>query len=120
MRAGNGVMRGSETPWRRRNQLADLGRSLNLVGSRARDGNISWRSFLQQELCRLYHRLGMEARAHAPFLESIGDGDHGHSLMVSHVGANDRHVLTFGQPRRSVVQGLVPTVPAAATSGCQT
>ena len=77
------------------------------------DRDIARRALLQQQLGRLDHRLGVEARAHDAVEQRVGDGDHRHALVMGHVGAHDRLRLTLGQARRREVERLVEAVAAA-------
>ena len=86
--------------------------SLDLFGPRMRDRDVARHALLQQELAGLDHRLAVEAGAHPPVLQRVGDGDDRHALMMRHEVAHDRDVFAFGQPRAREVEGLVEAVAA--------
>ena len=67
------------------------------------DSDVARRALLQQQLGRLDHRLGMEARAHDAVEQCVGDGHDRHALVVGHIGAHDGLRLAVGQPRRREV-----------------
>ena len=50
-----------------------------------------------EKLGGLDHRFRVKARAHDAVMKSVGDGDHGHGLMVRHEGTDDRERLALGQ-----------------------
>ena len=114
MRARDRIVRRIEAAPRRRHELADVGDRPHLLGARPGDGDASRRPLLEQELGRLDHRLGVEAGAHRPVVEGVGDRDQRHALVVRHVGPHDRDRLVLGQTRRGVVERLVPAETAAA------
>ena len=115
MRTGNRLMRRLEPARHRRNEFADVGRGRHLVSSRMGHQDIARNSFLQQKLSRLDNRLGVKAGTHRAVLERVGDRYQRHSLMVRHVGADDRHLAALRDARRGIVQRLIPAIPAAAT-----
>ena len=80
---------------------------------RTRHRDVARRAFLQQQLRRLDHRLGVEPRPHRAVEKRVGDGDDRHALMVGHEGAHDRDAFAFGQAARRVVQRLVEAIAAA-------
>ena len=68
--------------------------------------------FLQQELGRGDHGLGMKPSAHQTVQQTIGYGRNRHALVMGHEGADHRNALAGGQAGGGKVQGLVKAIAA--------
>ncbi len=100
-------MRVVQAPHARCLKVANRGACTHFLGTRMGDGDIARRALLQQELARLDHRLGVEASAHHPVEQGVGESHDRHALVVRHVGAHDRLLPAFGQAGRREVDRLV-------------
>jgi hypothetical protein len=89
------------------------GRRLDLLGGRMGGRHIPRHALLEQEFARPDHRLAVEALAHLPAVEHVGDGDDGHALVMGHEAAHDGDGFARGAPRLVEVQRLVEAVAAA-------
>jgi hypothetical protein len=69
------------------------------MSSRHADGN----SLLQQQLGRLHCRIRVKTFRAEIFVETVGQRDQTHSLMVRHERANQNRLLTFGQSPGGVI-----------------
>jgi hypothetical protein len=54
----------------------------------------------------------MKTRAHLAIVQSVGDGDDGHALVMGHEIAHDGNVFVIGKPRAREIERLVKTVAA--------
>ncbi len=54
----------------------------------------------------------MKPFAHPPVEQNVGDGNHGHALMMRHECANDRNPGSLRQSAASVIERLVEAVAA--------
>ena len=94
-------------------QLLHLGRLAFLrLALHRQDRDLPGRLFLQQELRRLDHRIGMEARAQPAVEDDVRDGGDRHALMVGHVVVDDRAGFALRHPRRREIDRVVETVAA--------
>ncbi len=62
----------------------------------------------------------MKAPVHQPPEKRIGDCDHAHALVMSHVCANGDNVRSLGQTRIRIVQRLIPAIAASSADFGQT
>ena len=115
MRARNRLVRGLEPARQRGNELAYVSLTRYLVSPRMSKQHVARYAFLQQELGGLDYRLGVKAGAHRAVQHRIRERDQAHPLMVRHVGTDDRHLGTFRDVRRGIVDRLIPAIPASPT-----
>ena len=71
-------------------------------------------AFLQQQFGGLDHRLVVEPLAHRTAVHGVRDGNHGHALVMRHIGLDDGDLAAARQARLGVVQRLIPAVTTAA------
>jgi len=79
----------------------------------------SRRALLEQELRGLDHRLSVEAHAHQPGAQHVGQGHHGHALVVRHVAVDDDEPRVLGQAPSRVVERLIEAVGTAPAGGLE-
>src|SRR5690348_17155293 len=61
----------------------------------------------------------MKFLAHGACVNDVVEGNNGHSLVMSHIRAHNRDLLAFRQARTRVVEGLVKSIRALASSPCE-
>ena len=82
----------------------------NLCRTWRRGCHIARHPFLQQQLSRLDHRLGVKQVAQTAVLQGIGNGGDRHALMVGHVTAHDDVVFIIRQTGRGKIHRLIKSV----------
>gem|GEM_PF-5091560 len=85
----------------------DRGRKQFFFLQRTRYGPADWRAFLKQKLGGPHHRLSMKPPAHDSIQNGVGKRQNGHTLMMRHVGADNRRVFSRPQTFFRVVQSLI-------------
>ncbi|MNH41323.1 hypothetical protein D3C79_1027970 [compost metagenome] len=55
----------------------------------------------------------MQAGAHSPPLQRVGNGHHRHPLVMGHEVLHDGDLLVVGQPRPGEIQRLVKAVTSS-------
>src|SRR5580658_8606096 len=78
-----------------------------------RDRDVTWGALLKQQLGRLDASLRVKPLAHPPVKKDVGDGNHGHALMMGHECPDDGKRASLGQTAASVIERLVQAVPTA-------
>ncbi len=112
MRAGRDVVRRLECPQRGEDEIADERGLPNLFTTRPGHAHRARRPFLEQELRRLDHGMGVEAPAGQAVVNHVAQRDEDHPLMVGHVCPDHGHPGLLRQPRGGVVERFVETIGA--------
>jgi hypothetical protein len=94
-------------------EAINLRRCDHFFRRRPRNGDVARHALLQEKFCRSYNRFGVKARAHSAVTNRVRDANHGHCLMMRHIGADDGELCSFRETRARKVDRLVPAVDAA-------
>jgi hypothetical protein len=78
-----------EPPDDRRDEIADVGRALDLLGPGPGHEDVARHALLEQEFGRLDDRIGMEPLDHHVAVEDVAEGHQRHPLVVGHVASDD-------------------------------
>ena len=109
---GRRLMNGDEPAPARGIRIAGANARLDLRRPRSRRGDLAGDPLLQQQLCRLNDRFGMEAFSHRAIEDRVGDSGDRHALMMRHEGADDGEALAFRNPGGGEVHRLIEAIPA--------
>ena len=118
MRPRHRIVRRGEAPHHRPDEVADVGRRLDLLGPWPGDRDVPRCPLLEQQVGGFHDGLSVKARPHGAVMQHVRYRDQGHALVVRHVGAHEAGGFAFRQTGGRVVERLVESVgPAGAEGG---